>query len=93
MRFRSMRSKDYVTAPGLSRVVLVVNSQVVDHTLAMRNLLENPYPTTPETISNLLGVLAADPDTTGWGSTRAGTTWFTGGNFKGWNGTEIVILG
>lgn len=42
-----------------------------------------------------LGILATDPDTTGWGAAQAGSTWFdlSSGNFKGWNGTQIVLLG
>lgn len=42
-----------------------------------------------------LGVLLTDPDTTGWGAAQAGATWFdvSSGNFKGWNGIQIVLLG
>lgn len=38
---------------------------------------------------------AADPDTTGWGSTQEGYIWFntTDKQFRGWNGADVVDLG
>jgi len=42
-----------------------------------------------------LGELDVDPNTTGWGASQAGTIWYNKGDahWKGWNGTEIVLLG
>ena len=48
-----------------------------------------------QAISNDLGSLAADPNTTGWGMSHAGLTWFntTAQNKRMWNGSMIVNLG
>ena len=50
----------------------------------------------PSTASaSYIGKIAADPDTTGWGAAEEGTVWFNGADkkFKGWNGSEIILLG
>ena len=41
-----------------------------------------------------LGQLASDPDTSGWGATEEGKSWYntTDHHFKTWNGTEIVLV-
>lgn len=41
------------------------------------------------------GILTSDPDTTGWGSAQAGSQWFnkTDMQFRGWNGSQIVVIG
>ena len=40
-------------------------------------------------------VLTVDPNTSSWGMTEAGITWFNSAEqqTKQWNGTNIVILG
>jgi hypothetical protein len=42
-----------------------------------------------------LGKLTVDPATGGWGMAEEGSWWYnlTDHHFKGWNGTEIVLLG
>ena len=42
-----------------------------------------------------LGKLTTDPSTVGWGLAEEGSWWYTldDHHFKGWNGTEIIILG
>lgn len=41
------------------------------------------------------GQVAVDPDTTGWGDNQRGAKWFnyTEMQWKGWNSTEIVLIG
>lgn len=41
------------------------------------------------------GVVSTDPDTTGWGTNQDGSKWYnkTDHQWKGWNGTEIVLIG
>lgn len=41
------------------------------------------------------GVLAADPNTSGWGAAQGGAQWYnsTDLQFKGWDGTQVVLLG
>lgn len=41
------------------------------------------------------GELSDHPDTTGWGSLQQGARWFNTalGNYYGWNGSIIVMIG
>ncbi len=41
------------------------------------------------------GMVEADPSTVGWGNNQRGAHWFnvTDMNWKGFNGTEIVLIG
>lgn len=41
------------------------------------------------------GELTSDPDTSSWGSAQRGALWFntTDQSFRGWNGTQIVLVG
>jgi len=52
--------------------------------------------TTPATSNtDYLGKLAADPITAAWGAAEGGRWWYNtvDAQFKGWNGTDIVLLG
>jgi len=52
--------------------------------------------TTPATSNtDYLGKLAADPVTGAWGAAEGGRWWYntTDHQFKGWNGTDIILLG
>lgn len=41
------------------------------------------------------GMLSDQPDTTGWGASQIGAMWYNTslGNWFGWNGSVIVIVG
>ena len=39
--------------------------------------------------------LSSDPDTAGWGVSEEGKIWYnlTDHKYKGWNGSEIILIG